>query len=244
MKTCVVIPVYEHAAALGAVLAQIKPLALPTILVDDGSSLVCAQVLMCYAQAEGEWLTLLTRTRNEGKGAAVMDGFRHALQTGFTHAIQIDADGQHQVNDIPKFLAAATNNPSALILGQPIFDQGAPKSRRYGRVITNVWISINTLSGAITDGMCGFRLYPLAAVQALLATTNVAKRMAFDIDIVVRLYWQGLTIINIPTVVRYPPNGVSHFKLWQDNVQISAVHAKLFFGMLMRCISLLARHWR
>jgi hypothetical protein len=68
--------------------------------------------------------------------------------------------------------------------------------------------------------------------------------MDFDIDIVVRLYWQGLEVINIPTAVTYPCDGISHFKLWRDNLMISTTHARLFFGMLIRIPQLLGRHWR
>ncbi len=131
-----------------------------------------------------------------------------------------------------------------MILGRPVFDDSAPRSRRYGRQFTNLWIRINTLSRAIADGMCGFRLYPLAAVARLLETTRIGRRMDFDIDIVVRLYWQGTGAVNLPTRVRYPCDGVSHFQLWRDNAMISAVHARLFLGMLARLPGLLMRHWR
>jgi hypothetical protein len=75
-----------------------------------------------------------------------------------------------------------------MILGNPLFDETVPRSRLYGPKFTNLWIWINTLSFAITDSMCGFRLYPLAAVEQLISKTRIAKRMNFDIDIVVRLY--------------------------------------------------------
>jgi hypothetical protein len=76
-------------------------------------------------------------------------------------------------------------------------------------------------------------------VKALMDTTKIAKKMDFDIDILVRLYWQNVDIINIPTNVIYPYDGVSHFKLWRDNFLISKIHAKLFFGMLPRIPQLL-----
>ena len=173
-----------------------------------------------------------------------MDGFKEAIRLGFTHAIQIDADGQHDFNDIPKFLEASRLNSQAIILGNPLFDEKVPKGRLYGRKFTNLWIWINTLSFAIADGMCGFRLYPLEAVEQLISTTQLAKRMDFDIDIVVRLYWQGLEFINIPTSVKYPYDGVSHFQLWRDNLMISKIHARLFLGMLIRIPQLLLRHWQ
>ncbi|MDD5113885.1 MAG: glycosyltransferase family 2 protein [Methylobacter sp.] len=244
MKTCIVVPVYNHEEAIPKVVEKLKAFELPCFLINDGSSLQCAQVLEDCAKRESSWLTLITRPENSGKGAAVIDGFKAARLLGFSHAIQIDADGQHDINDIAVFLAASKQHPNAMILGKPLFDPSAPKSRLYGRRVTNFWIAINTLSLQIADGMCGFRLYPLAAVAELIATTPIAKRMNFDIDIVVRLYWQGVDTINIQTAVQYPYDGVSHFKMWRDNVMISTTHAKLFFGMLPRLPQLLKRHWR
>ena len=244
MKTCIVIPVYNHEQAIINVVAQLKGYGLPCILVNDGSSNECSKVLEnCVAQ-ETSWLTLISRPSNGGKGAAVIDGFKTAIQLGYSHALQIDADGQHNTDDIPRFLEAGLANPAAMILGQPMFDESAPKSRLYGRRFTNLWIAINTLSLAIADGMCGFRLYPLASVNSLITTTPIGLGMDYDIDIVVRLHWQGVASINLPTAVSYPRDGVSHFKLWRDNVMISKTHARLFFGMLRRSPQLLLRRWR
>ncbi len=241
--TCLIIPVYNHEQAIPKLIEALKPLQLPCLLINDGSSALCTKVLEdCTKQHN--WLTLIHRPENGGKGAAVLDGFNAAIALGFTHAIQIDADGQHDVRDIPKFLEDSRLHPNTLILGQPIFDEHAPKSRRYARQFTNLWIWINTLSFTIADGMCGFRLYPLNAVQPLISSTDIAKRMDFDIDILVRLYWQGVDMINQPTKVNYPEDGVSHFDLWRDNVRISKIHATLFFGMLCRVPQLLRRHWQ
>ena len=244
MNICIIVPVYNHEEAIPHVLAKLKVYGIPCLLVNDGSSVVCSNVLADCARHESKWITLLNRPNNGGKGAAVIDGFKEAIRLGFTHAIQIDADGQHDLNDIPKFLEASRLNPNAMILGNPLFDEIVPKGRLYGRRFTNLWIWINTLSFAITDGMCGFRLYPLHAVEQLISKTHIGKRMDFDIDIVVRLYWQGVEFINIPSSVKYPYDGVSHFKLWRDNLMISKTHARLFFGMLIRIPQLLSRHWR
>jgi len=244
MNICIVVPVYNHENAIPRVVSKLKVHGLPCLLVNDGSSSVCSKVLADCAMLEPEWITLLTRHENGGKGAAVTDGFKEAIRRGFTHAIQIDADGQHDFQDIPKFIEASQLNPHAMILGSPLFDETVPKSRFYGRKFTNLWIRINTLSSVIADGMCGFRLYPLAAVEQLISVTHIAKRMDFDTDIVVRLYWQGVEAINMPTAVKYPYDGVSHFNLWRDNLMISKTHARLFFGMLMRIPQLLSRYWR
>jgi glycosyltransferase involved in cell wall biosynthesis len=244
MKPCIIIPVFNHEYAINGVISKLKPLGIPCLLVNDGSSAACLAVLEDCVKQESAWLTLLNRAKNGGKGAAVLDGFKVAKRLGYTHALQIDADGQHNVGDIPRFLNAGKLHPAAMILGQPVFDESVPKNRLYGRRVTNVWIAINTLSLAIADGMCGFRLYPLAAVDRLITTTPIAQGMDYDIDIVVRLYWQDVEAINIPTAVHYPCDGVSHFRLWQDNVLISKTHARLFFGMLSRFPQLVLRHRR
>jgi glycosyltransferase involved in cell wall biosynthesis len=244
MNTCIIIPVYNHEEAILNVVEKLKVFAIPCFLINDGSSIRCTQVLEDCAKRESNWLALITRPENGGKGAAVIEGFKAAHEMGFTHAIQIDADGQHNIDDLPRFIEAGQQHPDGLILGQPLFDTSAPKSRLYGRRVANFWVCINTLSFAITDGMCGFRLYPMAAVNQLISTAQIGRGMDFDIDIAVRLYWQGVETINIPTAVSYPYDGVSHFRLWHDNFIISKAHASLFFGMLFRIPQLLLRNLR
>ncbi|GHU20338.1 hypothetical protein FACS189475_09020 [Betaproteobacteria bacterium] len=119
-----------------------------------------------------------------------------------------------------------------------------PKGRLYGRYLTHVWVWINTLSLRIPDSMCGFRIYPLAAVMPLLPVLARASRMDFDTEILVRLDWAAAPIVNLPVAVRYPVGGLSHFQPLRDNLRISAMHTRLFFGMLHRFPQLLARHWR
>ncbi len=244
MRFCIVIPVYNHDSAVLSVLENLNKFQLPCILINDGSSVECGQNLFRYAQDRADWVTLINRPENGGKGIAVLDGFKYAIATGFTHAIQIDADGQHNTNDIPMILEMSRNSPNQLIFGKPVYESCAPLSRRYGRYIANFWVWVNTLSFAIADGMCGFRLYPLHAVQKILNNDiKLESGMAFDIDIAVRLYWEKFDVINFSTIVTYPLDGISHYKILNDNWQITKTHTKLFFGMLYRVIDLMARHF-
>lgn len=238
MKPVVVIPVFNHEHAIGAVVDQVQKHHLPVLLVDDGSKPECGAVLKDLAKREG--VTLVTREQNGGKGAAVMSGLHEAVKLGYSHAVQIDADGQHALGDLPKFLETAQQNPDALITGWPQYDESVPKGRLYGRYITHVWIWINTISFAIRDSMCGFRVYPLdRAMKAIVP--GIGKRMDFDPEIAVRMVWQGAKVVNLPTKVTYPTDGVSHFDVLWDNVRISGMHTRLFFGMLLRLPMLL---WR
>lgn len=244
LQCCVVIPVYDHEHAIAAVLAGVLQHGVQCILVDDGSAAGCAARLDELARAFPDQVTLLRLPFNQGKGAAVMAGFAMAVQQGYTHALQIDADGQHCTDDIPKFLQTASAHPEAVIAGCPEFDASVPRVRLYARYLTHVLVWLNTLSFDIRDSMCGFRLYPLAAVMKLAAGQRIGSHMNFDTDILVRLYWQGLEVVNLPTPVTYPSDGVSHFRLWMDNVLITRMHAVLFFGMLLRVPRLLARKVR
>ena len=241
-KPAIVIPVYNHERAIGAVVEGLRGFGVPCILVDDGSSPECARVLDSLAALEG--VSLVRLAQNSGKGVAVLSGFDEAARRGHSHVLQIDADGQHDVADIPRFLKLAEQHPQAVINGKPVYDESVPKARLYGRYATHIWVWINTLSFAIDDSMCGFRAYPVAAVQALQARCKLGSRMNFDTDILVRLYWDGLQVINQPTRVAYPSDGVSHFRVWADNVRISGMHARLFFGMLPRIPRLVSRHFR
>ncbi len=229
----VVIPVYNHGAAIGAMASGVREHGLPLILVDDGSEPGCAAVLDALV-ASDDAINLVRLPINQGKGAAMIAGFRRASELGHSHVLQIDADGQHDVADIPAFLEQSRQHPRALVCGCPIFDESVPKSRLYGRYATHVWVWINTWSFAIRDSMCGFRVYPLTPVIKLVDEVSLGRRMDFDVEVLVRLYWRGMAIINLPTRVNYPSDGVSHFDLLHDNLRITAMHTRLFFGMLLR----------
>ncbi|WP_408582356.1 glycosyltransferase family 2 protein [Pantoea dispersa] len=230
---------------LASVLARLAPFNLPVIVVDDGSD---ARTKQHIAALDAPQLRVLTLPHNQGKGAAVIAGLRAAAAAGFSHALQLDADGQHQVEDTPRMLAEAERYPHCLISGQPQYDASIPKSRLYGRYITHFWVWVETLSFSLKDSMCGFRVYPLAASLELCDRRAIGQRMDFDTEIMVRLYWQGTPSRFIRTRVTYPPSGVSHFDALHDNLRISWMHTRLFFGMLPRIPQLLSRrrqqaHW-
>ncbi|PLZ04290.1 acyltransferase [Burkholderia sp. WAC0059] len=244
LRPCIVIPIYNHKDEIGTTLARLAPHGLPFVVVDDGSDEATCAVLGDLAARYAGRLTLLRLPVNGGKGAAVMAGLRAARAAGHTHALQIDADGQHDADDVPRFVEAARQCPGAVILGRPVYDGSVPKARLYGRYLTHVWVWIETLSLTIRDSMCGFRLYPLDAACALIDRVALPTRMDFDIEILVRLHWRGLAFHSIPTRVTYAEDGLSHFDVLWDNLRISRSHARLVAGMLVRLPLLLARRAR
>lgn len=240
-KLCAVIPVYNHGATVTEVVAQVVARGLPCIVVDDGSNAACAAVLDALAHSGAAHL--VRRAVNGGKGSAVMDGLRAATTLGYTHALQVDADGQHNLDDLTRFADTSRRHPEAVVCGAPVYGDDVPRSRLYGRWLTRVWVWINTLSFDIRDAMCGFRVYPLAAIQPIMHGAIVGNRMDFDIEILVRLHWLGIPMQWLPTRIRYPEDGISHFRALRDNVLISRMHALLFAGMLWRLPVLLWRRF-
>ncbi len=240
MNLCILIPDYNHASTLIPLLTKLASYQLPCIIIDDGSDRLTKAEITKAAQ-NFTWVKVITLAENQGKGVAMLAGFREAAAQNYTHALQIDADGQHAVEDVAKFIQLATAHPAALISGKPVYDSSVPKSRLHGRKITHFWVAIETWSGEIADAMCGSRIYPLAPTLAIMQTHCVGKRMDFDIGILVHLFWAGIAVKFIPTPVIYPQDGISHFHLWHDNWRITLLHTRLFFGMLYRIPRLLAR---
>jgi predicted LPLAT superfamily acyltransferase len=237
---CVIIPNYNHAQGFAALVEKILVCKLPIIVVNDGSKEATVAVLRQLDRDQPN-VEVLHFSENRGKGAAVAAGFRRALQRGFSHALQIDADGQHDLSDLNKFLDLSHDHPDAVICGCPIYDDSVPRSRKIFRYLTHAMVWLNTLSFTIKDSMCGFRVYPLAAVEKIFACYSVGQRMDFDIEILVKLHWEKVEIISVPTRVVYPVDGLSNFRMVKDNLILVKMHARLLLGMLLRMPQLLMR---
>jgi glycosyltransferase involved in cell wall biosynthesis len=241
LRVCVIVPVYDHHVALPRLVDALRSTRLPCWLIDDGSHEPCARAVRDLCADNPQWMHQLRLEVNQGKGAAVLSGMRAAQAAGFTHAVQIDADLQHDPSRIGEFVAAAEHNPSAVINGVPQYDASVPAIRLHGRRITTVLVWIHTLSREIADAMCGFRLYPIAPVVALDDRARIGRRMEFDADIIVRLFWAGVPVVNLKTPVTYPADGVSHFRMLRDNLRMARLHLRLLAGMLARLPRLLPR---
>ncbi|GAC1629728.1 MAG: hypothetical protein NVS9B10_21340 [Nevskia sp.] len=233
-RPCVVIPYFRHERAISAMIERLRPHGLPLWIVDDGSGGDAARVVSELAACEPAWLRLIVLPVNAGKGAAVRAGCEAAFAAGYTHALQIDADGQHDTDDVPKLIDLARAQPDAVVTGIPVYDGSVPRHRFYGRYLTHALVWLHTLSFEIIDSMVGFRVYPLDAALELWRGEGVGQRMDFDTSIIVGLHWAGLRVVSVPTRVTYPSDGVSHFDLVRDNLRMIKLHLRLFGGMLLR----------
>jgi len=232
LRLAALIPTFDNPATIARVVEAARAHLPDVLVVDDGSG--PAGRAACEALATGMRAMVVHRPRNGGKGAAVKTGLEELAHRGFTHALQVDADGQHAFDDIPRFIAAARAHPAALVLGSPVFDASAPKARLMGRKISVNLVHVQTLGRVITDPMCGFRVYPIAASLAAGARGNA---MDFDPEVAVRIAWSGTPVINLPTRVRYvtrQQGGVSHFRLVRDNLLIAWMHTRMMLALLYR----------
>lgn len=226
-----VIPVYDQPAKLESVVQSLRQLALPVIVVDDGSHEPTKS--LCDRLAAPQ-VKVIHQPFNQGKGAAVIVGFKAAVRMGYTHVLQIDADGQLDFSAVPNLIRLAQKFPHALICGTPQFDASAPPARKWGRRVTNFWCSVNSLSLSFGDAMCGLRIYPLDSALAICENARIGRRMEFDPEILVRLLWAGVRVKNVPVAVTYPKDGVSHYAPFKDTMRISWMHSRLFLQMATR----------
>jgi len=240
IRVVAVIPVYNHWKALHKIAKTLESFELAGILVDDCSDAETKLHLKAVCE-NFRTAILVTRENNGGKGAAVIDGLKTAKSLGYTHALQIDADAQHDLSVIPDFLKAMRDKSDCLIAGFPVYDNSASKIRTIGRHITNFWVAIETLSMDIRDSMCGFRLYPVDKCCDLISDGFWSYRMGFDIEIFIRLHWNGVEFLFLPIKTFYFKENISHFRMFRDNLEISKLHSLMFFGMLRRLTILLRR---
>ncbi len=224
-RVCALVPTFDNPRTLEGVVREICKHLQDVVVIDDGSGEPARRV--AEGLARDGLAAVVHRATNGGKGAAVKTGFVEARRLGFTHALQIDADGQHCIDDVPRFLRACRERPDALILGAPVFDETQPLGRRIGRRISCFWVNVETGGRVIDDPQCGFRVYPL---DEAIAARARGDRMQFDQELPVRMIWRGVPVVNLPTRVRYlgaDEGGVSHFQMGRDNLRISAMHTRL-----------------
>jgi len=245
-RRCVIIPSYNSGALLEKTVRSVLAYWRPVIVVLDGSTDGSQQTLKDLAVSE-PGIYPIVHQQNAGKGAAVLSALEFAAERGFTHAAVFDADAQHLAADIPRFMEASRANPTAMILGRPVFGSEAPALRVKGRCFGNWWTNLETLWGGIQDSLFGFRVYPISPSLEILHGIRGGRRFDFDTQLVVRLYWRGIPPLNIPTPVLYhhsEAGGVTHFRYLRDNLLLVAVHTRLTLlaiTLLPRLLRLRAR---
>ena len=183
----VLIPAYNEAEHIQQVIAPARSF-LPVLVVDDGSRDETA----CLAEAAGA--RVLRQVPNQGKGAALRAGFRKAIELGATAVITLDADGQHDPLEIPKFLAASADRAPDLIIGARNFN-AMPFFRRLANT-TGRWLFSWALGQPVVDNQSGYRLISRRLMEALLDSTE--QGFEFEVEMIAVCLKCGFELAWVP----------------------------------------------
>lgn len=235
---CVIIPTYNNAGTIRDVVQRCLFHCKDIIVVNDGSTDDTESIL-----ASIQSITVVTLTKNSGKGAALKAGFRKAIAMGFSHAITIDADGQHYPEDIPLLLEANALNPDALIVGERKGLDAMERSggSKFANAFSNFWFAVQT-GIRLRDTQTGYRLYPLKKLYGLSLLTS---RYEAELELLVFAAWHGVKIVQQPVNVFYPPQEerVSHFRPAYDFTRIFILNTCLCFLALLYALPLAVIRW-
>lgn len=181
------IPAYNEADRIAAVVAQ-AGVHLPVLVVDDGSTDDTA------ARAGEVGAEVLRQTPNQGKGTALRMGFRHAFDQGYEAALTLDADGQHDPTEIPKFLYAYADRQADLIIGARDFDQ-IPLIRRVANILGRKSLSW-ALGQPVHDNQSGYRLISRRLLEATLSSRE--SGFEFEVEMIVTCIQRGFALDWVP----------------------------------------------
>ena len=232
----VLIPSYNTGAKLYDTVCEARAQWNPVWVVIDGSDDGSHAGVQAMAEQD-DGLRVWVLPRNQGKGAAVLHGLQAAHAAGYSHVLTMDSDGQHPSDLIVRFMQASTQRTEAMILGRPVFDASAPLLRVRGRRVSNWWTNLETLGAGVADSLYGFRVYPVAALLAVMTRQPWMRRFDFDTEAVVRMAWRGVKPINIDAPVKYlsaAEGGVSHFRYGRDNLLLTWMHIRLMLEFALR----------
>jgi len=220
-KACVLIPTYNNAGSLAAVLSKVLEYTHQLVVVNDGSTDATRAILAAFPQVH-----TLHYIPNQGKGIALQRGFKEAARLGYDYAITMDSDGQHYPSDLIKFLDQLDETPGALIVGARNMDQeNVPTKSSFGNRFSNFWFWVNT-GITLPDTQSGYRCYPL---KKLVMKKYLTSKYEFEIEVMVRASWSGINVLSIPVSVYYPApeERVSHFRPFKDFTRISILNTFL-----------------
>jgi glycosyltransferase involved in cell wall biosynthesis len=206
------IPAYEEGPRIGKVVELARRF-LEVVVVDDGSSDDTAD------RAEAAGATLIRQAPNAGKGAALRTGFRHALEAGAPAVVTLDADGQHDPAEIPRFLERFETRRAELIIGQRDF-RSMPPVRRLSNAVGGLVLA-GALGRSVPDNQSGYRLIGRTLMRALLDSDE--SGFEFEVEMIARCIALGLPIDAVPirTIYAGEPSHIRPWRHFTEFVRIS-----------------------
>jgi hypothetical protein len=212
MRPIIVVPAFNEASTVPAVVAGARPLA-TVVVVDDGSSDATA------AAAAGAGAEVLRPLRRLGKGQALRTGIAAARARGASVIVTLDADGQHDPAEVPALLRAAAESPRAIIVGDRLAAGGALPPGRLAAVQVAGFF-VNWITGvALRDTQSGFRAYPTALFDEVRPRHG---GFVFETEILVAAAARGFELRQVPVAVAARAAQRSRFRPLADGVAIGA----------------------
>jgi len=205
------IPGFQEGPRIGAVVTATRRY-LPVVVVDDGSTDDTA------AQAEAAGAIVLRQVPNAGKGAALRAGFRHALDRGAEAVVTLDADGQHDPDEIPAFLDAYRDGRPELVIGRRDFHE-MPPVRRFSNTLGGLVLSAS-IGRSVPDNQSGYRLIGRQLMRALLDSNEPG--FEFEVEMIARCIALGLPMTWVPIRTIYAGEP-SHIRPWRHFTQFLRV---------------------
>ncbi|MEO8086709.1 MAG: glycosyltransferase family 2 protein [Bacteroidota bacterium] len=218
---CILIPTYNNAGTLAAVVESVLSFTNRVIVVNDGSTDTTRNILEKFSQ-----LNVVSIQVNKGKGNALRAGFKEAVKLGYDKAITIDSDGQHFADDIPVFFEKLEQQPDALIVGaRNMSGDSIPGKSSFGHKISNFWFHFETGIN-LPDTQSGFRLYPIRELSSLNFFTT---KYEFEIEVLVKASWSGIPVVSVPIKVFYAQGKerITHFRPYTDFTRVGILHTWL-----------------
>lgn len=219
---CVLVPTYNNDSTLENVIISILEYTPNVIVINDGSNDNTEKVLERFKNK----VDIISYHKNQGKGAALREGFKRAAELGFEYAITLDSDGQHYPSEIPKFLEKVCPGKDILIIGnRDMSAENIPNKSIFGRKFSNFWVKLET-NQDLMDTQSGFRLYTVSKINQFRFFT---VKYDFELESLVRWVWRDYPVEIVTIRVYYPPPAerVSHFKGFKDNFHISLLNTAL-----------------
>jgi len=218
MAICILIPAYNAASTLRAVLKECLVFDLPLVVVDDGSTDGTSQTL------EGLPLTLLSHPVNRGKGAALRTGFDWAIKQQYDGVVTLDADGQHDPTAILRLLAEADKKGYDCLLASrhSQFEEMAGIRKVWNRF--GVWCICKRTGFEITDSQSGFRYYRSTLLRAVQL-----EKSGYDLEmeLLVKGWKSGFKIGSLPVPARVADGrSTSHYRPVRDTWNICMTFLK------------------
>jgi glycosyltransferase involved in cell wall biosynthesis len=218
-KICIIIPTFNNQNTIVEVIKDVEKYCSDILVVNDGSTDQTTELISLLKNIE-----LVSYNKNVGKGYAIRQGFKRALELGFDYAITIDADGQHFADDLEVFAEKHKEYPDVLLIGsRNISADGMPSKNTFANKFSNFWFWVET-GYKLPDTQSGFRLY---TIKFYKKSKFFTKKYEFEIEVLVRSAWSGIKVIPVPIKVDYPEDRVSHFRPLSDFTRISLLNTCL-----------------